>query len=203
MKLYGQITSGNCWKVRLALAFKGLGCDYRSLNTVGGETRKDWFRAINPAGKVPCLVFGPGETVIESGAIVWRLLQDTSWWPSDLQVQTRVLSWMFWEQYGHEPALAVARSWVVYRGWNQEKPEDFAALLTKSHEALALMEMQLSYSNWLAADAPTLADLVLFPYTALAGDAGLSLDTYPNVQAWLQRFQELDGFVPIDAVPSS
>ena len=199
MKLYGQRTSGNCWKVRLALGFSQQKYSYQSLDTVQGETKEDWFLSINPAGKIPCLVLESGETVIESGAIVWRLLQGTPWWPQDLAEQTRVLSWMFWEQYSHEPALAVARSWRVYHGKDLEDPEGFAELIEKSKTALGLMEMQLTYSDWMATDRPTLADLVLFPYTDMVGDAGLELDGFPAVQAWLARFKTLEQFVPIEA----
>ncbi len=203
MKLYGQATSGNCWKVRLMLSFLGIEYAYQSVDTIAGETQAPWYQRINPAGKIPCLVLASGETLIESNAILWRLAQGTLWWPQDLSAQSRVLSWLFWEQYSHEPALAVARSWKVYRGWDQTRPQDFEALIDKSHSALRLLDMQLGHTAWLATDRPTVADISLYPYTALAGDAGLDLAAYPGVQAWVQRFQALDLYSPISAHPLS
>ncbi len=202
MKLYGQATSGNCWKVRLMLSFLEIDYAYQSIDTIRGETRAPWYQRINPAGKIPCLVLTSGETLIESNAILWRLAQGTDWWPQDLSAQSRVLSWLFWEQYSHEPALAVARSWKLYRGWDQSRPQDFQALLDKSHDALRLLNMQLGHTPWLATDRPTIADISLYPYTALAGDAGLDLTTYPGVQAWVQRFQTQNLYTQISAHPS-
>lgn len=197
VKLYGQLTSGNCWKVRLLLAFLKKTYDYQSLDSVNGQTKEDWYLKINPVGKIPCLVLDDGETLIESNAILWRLAQGTPWWPSDLSAQSRVLSWLFWEQYSHEPALAVARSWKVYRGWDQEKPDEFQQLIAKSHDALAMLNMQLTYTDWIATDQPTIADISLYPYTAIATDAGIDTNAYPAVQAWLSRVAALEGYVPI------
>ncbi len=201
MKLYGQATSGNCWKIRLLLNFLRQSFDYQSLDTVKGETQENWYQQINPVGKIPCLVLDDGETLIESNAILWRLAQSTPWWPDDLSQQSRVLSWLFWEQYSHEPALAVARSWKVYRGWDQERPEAFADLIAKSHEALSMLNMQLTYTNWLATDQPTIADISLYPYTAMVADAGIDTSAYPGVQAWLTRFAALEGYVLISDIP--
>lgn len=201
MKLYGKSTSGNCWKVRLLLTFLGQDYTYQSLDTVGGETRQDWYLKINPVGKIPCLVLDKSETLIESNAILWRLAQGTDWWPTNPSEQSRVLSWLFWEQYSHEPTLAVARSWKLYRSWDQEKPEAFADLIKGAHEALTLLNMQLQHSHWLATDHPTIADISLYPYTALASDAGIDTVTYPGVHAWLRRFEALDGYVRLTEHP--
>ena len=201
MKLYGQATSGNCWKVRLMLNFIGRDYEYQSLDTHAGETQQDWYAQINPAQKIPCLVLDTGETLIESNAILWRLAQGTPWWPGDVQAQSRVLSWLFWEQYSHEPALAVARSWKVYRGWDQEKPQAFQALIEKSHGALDMLNQQLQHSDWLATDAPTIADIALYPYTAMVGDAGVDTAAYAGVQTWLKRFEALNMYQAISRFP--
>lgn len=203
MKLLGQATSGNCWKVRLMLGFLGQDFEYESVDTLRGGTREAWFLKINPAGKIPCLVINETTSVVESNAILWRLAQGTPWWPEDMEAQTRIMSWLFWEQYSHEPALAVARSWKVYRGWDLERPQDFAGLIERSYEALALMESQLSQSDWLATSAPTIADISLFPYTALFAEAGGSLAAYPAVKAWVARFKGLPGYGPIEDLPAS
>ncbi len=184
------------------LSFLSRTYDYQSLDTVKGETQEGWYRQINPVGKIPCLILESGETLIESNAILWRLAQGSDWWPTDVSAQSRVLSWLFWEQYSHEPALAVARSWKVYRGWDQERPAEFAALVEKAHEALGMLEMQLQHSQWLATDRPTIADISLYPYTAMVGDAGIDTSVCPSVQAWLQRFEALNDFKPITEFPA-
>ena len=180
--------------MRLLLNFLKQPFDYQNLDTLGGETQEDWFLKITPMGKIPCLVLDTGETLIESNAILWRLAQGTKWWPHELSIQTKVLSWLFWEQYSHEPALAVARSWKLYRGWDRQRTQQFKKLINKSYEALKILEMQLTYSDWLATDQPTIADIGLYPYTALANEAGLDLDAYPYVQAWLKRVEQLPNY---------
>ena len=184
------------------LGFAGKAFDYQSLDTVGGETQADWYRQINPVGKIPCLILDGGETLIESNAILWRLAQGSPWWPSEVSAQSRVLSWLFWEQYSHEPALAVARSWKVYRGWDREKPAEFQGLIEKSHDALKMLDMQLRHSDWLATDRPTIEDISLYPYTAMVGDAGIDCAAYPSVQAWLRRFEALENFKSISEFPN-
>ena len=179
------------------LGFLDQSYDYHSLDTLSGETQQDWYLKINPVGKIPCLIMNDGEVVIESNAILWRLAQGTHWWPADIGAQTRVMSWLFWEQYSHEPALAVARSWKVYRGYDQEKPAEFAALIEKARGALKMLDMQLQHTHWLAASHPTIADICLNPYTAMVGDAGIDVSAYPGVQAWLDRFAALDRYRPI------
>ena len=186
---------GLCW------VFLGQDYAYQSLDTVKGETQEDWYLKINPVGKIPCLVLDSGETLIESNAILWRLAQGTDWWPADLSAQSRVLSWLFWEQYSHEPALAVARSWKVYRGWDRQRADEFKVLIERSHEALKMLETQLQHSDWLATDRPTIADISLYPYTAMVGDAGVDTSTYPGVQKWLRRFENLIGYQKINRLP--
>jgi glutathione S-transferase len=183
--VYGTAASGNCHKVRMALDILGLPHAWREIDVVKNETRTPEFLAMNPNGKVPVLAIDGTTFLPESGAILWYLGEGTALVPSDRLERARVLQWMFFEQYSHEPAIAVARYLCCFL----KKTEDprLPELRRRGDTALAVMERHLATHAWFAGDALSIADLALFGYTHKAGDGGFDLARYPAIVAWLAR----------------
>jgi glutathione S-transferase len=198
LTLYGDLDSGNVYKVRLLLA--QLGITYRRVDTTQnrGEPGSVEFRAINPIGKIPTLVFDDGRMLSESGAILFYFARDTALCPDDVWDQSTVLRWMFFEQYSHEPYVAVNRHWKLHLPPAEQ--ERLAPRIADNHargeRALAIMEQQLCITDWLAAGRYTIADIALYAYTHTANEGGFSLRAYPAVQRWLERVQALPDHIP-------
>ncbi len=199
MLLYDSPVSGNCYKVRLLLAHLGVPFERRTVDVADRSDRPELLGGLNPALRVPTLVLDDGRPLAESGAILWYFGEGTRFVPTDPYERAQVLQWMFFEQYDHEPAIAVVRFWVVYSG----RPEAFADRLDErmaaGHRALAAMEGHLAGRAFLVGDAITLADIVLFAYTHVAPEGGFDLAPYPAIRAWLERVAAEPGHVPIDA----
>jgi glutathione S-transferase len=197
--LYDSPVSGNCYKVRLLLAHLGIPYERRTMDVVDRSNRRDVLGGLNPALRVPTLVLDDGRPIAESGAILWYLGEDTRFVPEDAYDRAHVLQWMFFEQYDHEPAIAVARFWLAYSG----RPDEFADRLPErtaaGHRALAAMERHLDSREFLVGDGLTLADLALYAYTHVAPEGGFELEPYPAVRGWLERVAAEPGHVTIDA----
>jgi glutathione S-transferase len=199
MLLYDSPVSGNCYKVRLLLAHLGIPYERRTMDVVDRSNRADVLGGLNPALRVPTLVLDDGRALAESGAIIWYFGEGTAFVPDDRFERAQVLQWMFFEQYDHEPALAVVRFWLAYSG----RPEAFADRLDErraaGYRALDAMESRLGEREFLVGDAPTLADIALYGYTHVAHEGGFDLGRYAGIRAWLERVAALPGHVPIDA----
>jgi glutathione S-transferase len=199
MLLYDSPVSGNCYKVRLLLAHLGLAFERQTLDVVDRSNRPDVLGGLNPALRVPTIVLDDGRSLGESGAILWYFGEGTSFVPEDRYERAQVLQWMFFEQYDHEPAIAVVRFWVAYSG----RPEAFADRIEEraaaGYRALGAMEGHLEGREFLVGGGPTLADIALYGYTHVAEEGGFSLAAYPAVRAWLGRVAALRGHIPIDA----
>jgi len=197
--LYDSPVSGNCYKVRLLLAHLGIPYERRTMDVVDRSNRADVLGGLNPALRVPTLVLDDGRALAESGAILWYFGEGTPFVPNDPFERAQVLQWMFFEQYDHEPALAVVRFWLGYSG----RPEAFAARLDErraaGYRALDAMERHLGGREFLVADALTLADIALYAYTHVADEGGFDLERYPAIAAWIERVAAMPGHVPIDA----
>jgi glutathione S-transferase len=197
--LYDSPVSGNCYKVRLLLAHLGLEVERRTVDVVDRSDRSELLGALNPAQRVPTLILDDGRPLAESGAILWYFGEGTRFVPGDAYRRAQVLQWMFFEQYDHEPAIAVARFWLAYSG----RPEEFeprrAERTAAGYRALDAMERHLGQRAWLVGDGMTLADVALYAYTHVAGEGGFELERYPAVSAWLARVAAQPGHVPIDA----
>jgi glutathione S-transferase len=197
--LYDSPVSGNCYKVRLLLAHLGIPYERRTVDVVDRSNRPELLAGLNPALRVPTLVLDDGRALAESGAILWYFGEGTRFVPEDRYERAQVLQWMFFEQYDHEPAIAVARFWLAYSG----RPEAFANRVeerTKAgHRALAAMERHLDSREYLVGDGMTLADVALYAYTHVADEGGFDLDAYPAIRAWLDRVAADPGHVPITA----
>jgi glutathione S-transferase len=200
MLLYNSQVSGNCYKVRLLLAHLGLAYERRELSVANRTNRPDVLGGLNPALRVPTLVLDDGRSLGESGAIIWYFGEGTRFVPDDPYERAQVLQWMFFEQYDHEPAIAVVRFWLAY----SERPRaDFADRLDErvaaGYRALDAMERHLDGRTWLVGDSMTLADIALYAYTHVAAEGEFDLGRYPAITAWLERVASEPGHVPIDA----
>jgi glutathione S-transferase len=198
--LYNSQVSGNCYKVRLLLAHLGVEYDRQELSVADRSNRPEVLGGLNPALRVPTLILDDGRALGESGAIIWFFGEGTRFVPDDPYERAQVLQWMFFEQYDHEPAIAVVRFWLAYSG---RPREDFADRLDErlaaGHRALDALERHLDGRSWLVGDGMTLADIALYAYTHVAGEGGFELDRYPAIGAWLERVANEPGHVPIDA----
>jgi glutathione S-transferase len=197
--LYDNPVSGNCYKVRLLLAHLGIPYERRPLSVVDRSNRGDVLGGLNPALRVPTLVLDDGKPLAESGAILWYFGEGTRFVPEDRYERAQVLQWMFFEQYDHEPAVAVLRFWLSYSG----RPDEFADRVEErtaaGQRALAAMERHLEGREFLVGGGVSLADIALYAYTHVAHEAGFDLGAFPAVGAWLERVSALPGHVPIDA----
>ena len=187
MQLYGMMMSGNCWKAAQILRLTGHAFEWVETDSNAGATRTPAFLAINPVGKVPALVLDDGAVLIESNAILLHFAEGTAWLPPPGMARTRVHEWLFFEQYSHEPYIAVARNLI---SWKREAAQHAARLVdcaTRGAQALDVMERRLAGQDWLVDGGPTIADLALFAYTHRADEGGFDLARWPGVQAWVAR----------------
>jgi glutathione S-transferase len=199
MLLYDSRVSGNCYKVRLLFAHLGLDYERRELDVVDRSNRPEVLGGLNPALRVPTIVLDDDRPIGESGAILWYFSEGTRFVPESRYERAQVLQWMFFEQYDHEPAIAVARFWLAYSG----QPEAFADRLPERQvvgdRALAAMERHLDGRDWFVGDGMSLADIALYAYTHVAGEGGFDLEPYPAIRTWLARVAAKPGHVPIEA----
>jgi glutathione S-transferase len=199
MLLYDSPVSGNCFKVRLLLAHLGIPYERRALDVVDRSNRPEVLGGLNPALRVPTIVLDDGRPLGESGAILWYFGEGTRFVPADPYERAQVLQWMFFEQYDHEPAIAVVRFWLAYSG----RPDAFADRLEErtaaGYRALDALERGLEGRQWLVGSSMSLADIALFAYTHVAGEGGFDLGRFPAIRAWLDRIVAEPGHVAIDA----
>jgi glutathione S-transferase len=199
MLLYDSPVSGNCYKVRLLLAHLGIPYERHTVDVVDRSGRDELLGGLNPALRVPTLVLDDGCPLAESNAILWYFGEGTPFVPDERYERAQVLQWLFFEQYDHEPAIAVTRFWLAYSG----RPEAFADRLEEriaaGHRALAAMERHLGGRQFLVGERFTIADIALYAYTHVAHEGGFDLEPYGAVRAWLGRVAALPGHVPMDA----
>ncbi len=199
MKLYDYLPSGNSYKVRLMLSYLGINYDHVPLNIHKGETQSKDYKSKNPAGQIPLLELADGRLLAESNAILYFLAEGTPYWPLNSFDQAKVLQWMFFEQYKHEPAIAVARFIHIYA--METRANELVKLMPRGEAALAVMEAHLADNLWFVGSGPTIADIALYAYTHVAGDGGFNLSEYPNIMAWLDRFSDHPKHILITDLP--
>ena len=202
--IYGMLDSGNCYKPRMLLAKLGRPFRHAETNSLDGSTRSSEFLAKNPNGKVPLLELEDGRRLAESNAILLFLAEGTRFLPNESFERGLVYQWLFFEQYSHEPYVAVRRALLKYPERAKEAtPERLAATLANGKKALGVMEEQLQRSAFLAGNSISVADIALYAYTHDADLYGFELATYPAVTAWLERVRADAGHVPIEWTPKS
>jgi glutathione S-transferase len=188
MTIYGDSISGNCLKVKFVADRLGLPYDWVESDVRTGVTRTPEFLAINPAGQVPVVVFADNGPLAQSNAIMLHLAWDSDLVPLDAWERAQMFQWLFWEQYSHEPAIAVLRFQRLYL--KKPNSEIDSALVKKSERALSLMDKHLDGRSHLVGDSLSLADIALVAYTRFAHDGGLDLSHWPNVKAWVRRIED-------------
>jgi glutathione S-transferase len=188
MKIYGDSISGNCLKVRWVADRLGLSYDWIETDIMVGSSRTPQFLAVNPAGQVPAVILDDGRPLAQSNAIILHLAEGSDLIPADAYDRARMLEWMFWEQYSHEPYVAVARFQVRYQGKPAAELEP--RLVERGKAALQRLEDGLAQTPFLVGPAPTLADVALVAYTRVAHEGGFDLAGYPRVKAWVARVEE-------------
>ena len=200
MLLYNSAVSGNCYKVRLLLAQLGLEYETVELSVVDRSNRAEVLGDLNPGLRVPTVVLDDGRPLAESNAILWYFGDGTAFVPEDLYERAQVLQWQFFEQYQHEPAIAVARFLI---GYSEQPAEQYAerlpGLMKTGYVALDAMERQLEGRSFFVGERYTLADISLYAYTHVAHEGGFDLEPYPAVRAWLENVVAQPGHIAIDA----
>ena len=194
-RVFGDMLSGNCYKIKLLMRFLGIEHEWVHVDILSGETRTDEFARMNSNAKIPVLQIADGEFLWESNAILNFLAEGTAFLPASGIERARVLQWQFFEQYSHEPYIAVARFINTFLGMPADRAEEFQGKQEGGRRALAVMEGQLEETPFLAGSSPTIADISLYAYTHVADEGGFDLQAYPGVSAWLSRIEALPNYV--------
>ncbi|MAE95770.1 MAG: glutathione S-transferase [Deltaproteobacteria bacterium] len=197
LRLYDYLESGNGYKVRLLLTQLGLPFERVEMDILEGETRTPAFLAKNANGRIPLLELEDGHFLAESNAIQWYLAEGTALLPDDRRLRAEVLQWMFFEQYSHEPFIAVLRFWHHAGTLAEHGEAEIAAKRAGGEAALGVMERHLRERPYCVGDAYSIADIALYAYTHVAGEGGFDLEAYPAVTTWLARVRSQPGHVPI------
>lgn len=193
MKIYGDRISGNCLKVQYTADYLGLDYDWVDTDIMQGESRTPEYLAMNPAGQVPMLLLDDGRAIAQSNAIIGYLAEGSDLMPADRYDRAKACEWMFWEQYSHEPYVAVCRFVMVYEKKPAEERESWR--VERGEAALDLMEQSLDGRRWFAGAALSIADIALIAYTRLAHEGGFDLQARPRLINWIER---VEGALGID-----
>ncbi|WP_268800521.1 glutathione S-transferase family protein [Pseudomonas huanghezhanensis] len=194
-KVYGDYNSGNCYKIKLMLNLLGAHYEWLPVDILKGETQTEAFLAKNPNGKVPVLELEDGTYLWESNAILNFLAEGTPYLLTEPRLRTQMLQWQFFEQYSHEPSIAVARFIQFYLGLPQERLEEYKAMHKQGYRALKVMEQQLIRTPFLVGDEFSIADIALYAYTHVAHQGGFDLAQFPAIEQWLLRVKQQPGYI--------
>ncbi|MEM9054326.1 MAG: glutathione S-transferase family protein [Pseudomonadota bacterium] len=187
LTLYGDTMSGNCLKPRWTADYLDIPYDWVEVDIFKNETQTEEFLALNPVGQVPLARWPDGRVLPQSNAIMVYLANGSNLIPADAFTRAQMESWLYWEQYSHEPYIAVRRSKMKYRGMSENELDP--DLLIKGRRALGVMEMQLTYTDWLVGESLTCADIALVSYTRVAHEGGFDLAEFPSVERWVSRVE--------------
>ena len=186
-RLYDFLPSGNCYKIRLLLTKLCISFERVEINILKGESRTSEFTSKNLNGRVPVLEIEPGKFLAESNAILFYLSEGTKFFPNDSWERAKVLQWLFFEQYSHEPYIATSRFWISELGKAQEYRDAINQKREPGYAALTVMETHLTHHKFFVGERYTIADIGLFAYTHVADEGGFDLTRFPAIQAWLER----------------
>jgi len=193
-RVYGDRISGNCYKITLLMSFLGVEFDWVDVNILAGDTHAPEFLAKNKNAKIPVLEIDKNLFLAESNAILNFLAEDTEFLPSSGIDRARVLQWQFFEQYSHEPYIAVARFINKYQGLPPERLEEYKAKQSGGHKALSVMDGQLASSKYFVGDFPTIADISLYAYTHVADEGGFDISNYQHILRWMRDVEGLPNY---------
>jgi len=194
IKIYGDAQSGNCYKLKLITAILNIEHEWLHVDILAGDTKDESFLTLNPAGKIPLLLLPDGRCLSESNAILNFLAAGSELLPDEPFLRAKVLQWQFFEQYSHEPYIAVARFIAKYLGLPEDKKEEYVSKQEGGNKALAVMEKQLLETSYLLGESFSVADISLYAYTHVAEEGGFNLSHYPAIQAWLARISKLPNY---------
>ena len=185
MKIYGDLISGNCLKVKWTCDRLGIPYEWVPVDVVAGETRTPAFLARFPQGQVPAVDFEDGRTLAQSNAIMRYLARGSALLPEDAYTQARIDEWLFWEQYSHEPYIAVLRFHMRYLGKTRDQCEPWR--IERGEKALDFMESRIAGRDYYVGSTVTIADVALLAYTRLAHEGGFDLSGRPGIRKWIAR----------------
>jgi glutathione S-transferase len=191
VKIYGDIQSGNCYKIKLLCSLLDIEHEWIHVDTLSGETLTKTFLAKNPTGKIPLLELSDGRLLSESNAILNYLAYGSALIPTDAFLVAKVQQWQFFEQYSHEPFIAVARFIAKYLDFPEDRRAEYETRLKGGHRALGIMEARLEYSSYLVGEHLTTADISLYGYTHVAEEGGFDLAHYPAIKVWIKSISAL------------
>lgn len=194
-KVYGDMLSGNCYKIKMLLTFLNIEHEWIHVDILNGETQTEAFKSINPNGKIPLLVINDGQVLAESNAILNYFAEGTDYLPRSKFERACVLQWQFFEQYSHEPYIAVARYINKYLGLPSDRMAEYESKQSGGHKALKVMEEHLTNKTYFVVNKISIADISLFAYTQVAHEGGFDLASYPNILAWIKRIQDLPDYI--------
>lgn len=197
LKVYGHLSSGNCYKVFLTLKQLEIPFAWEDVDAVKRETRTPEFLAKNPQGKIPLLEIEPGQYLSESNAILHYLAAESALCPADRYQQAQVLQWLFFEQYSHEPYIATSRYVMKFLGSPPQRQADLERWRAPGYAALAIMDQHLESHRFFVADRYTIADIALYAYTHVAHEGGFDLSRFPALRAWLERVAAQARHIPM------
>ena len=198
VKIYGDIQSGNCYKVKLLTTLIEIEHEWIEVDILANETQSDSFLTKNPNGKIPLLELEDGSCISESNAILNYLASNTPLIGNSRFTSAKILQWQFFEQYSHEPFIAVARFIAKYLGLPEDRKAEFEAKQAGGHKALKVMEEQLQKTPYLVGDELTVADISLYGYTHVAHEGGFDLSEYPAIQQWIERIQSNPKYISME-----
>jgi glutathione S-transferase len=196
MRIYGDMQSGNCLKVKVVADRLGLAYEWQPVDIMRGESRTPEFLALSPMGQVPVVVFDDGRALAQSNAIIRYLARGSDLLPDDPFEQAQVDEWLFWEQNSHELFVAGCRFQMVYLGKSAAERESWR--VARAEQALDFMDTILAGRDWFAAGRLTVADVALLAYTRLAGEGGLDLSPRTSLRAWIRRCEQALGLPSVE-----
>lgn len=194
-KVFGDMLSGNCYKIKLLMQFLKIEHEWFHVDILAGETQKGEFMAMNPNGRIPVLETSEGEYLWESNAILNYLADGSEFLPAARYARAKVLQWQFFEQYSHEPYIATARFINTFLGLPREREAEYSSKQQGGHRALSIMNQHLSSSQFFVGDKPSIADISLYAYTHVADEGGFDLGRYSHIKRWFSDFESLPGYV--------
>lgn len=197
IKIYGDLESGNCYKVKMLLEFLGIAHEWIYIEVLRNENRTADFLKINPNGKIPVLALEDGTHLAESNAILFYLAQGTRYLPEDRLQKAQILQWQFFEQYEIEPHIAIARYWLYYLKDSVTYREQLEEKYIRGYAGLGVMEQHLATRQYLVGECLSIADISLYSYVHVAAEGNFDLAPYPSVRAWLRRIEAEPGFFPM------
>ncbi|MBE9193848.1 glutathione S-transferase family protein [Synechocystis sp. LEGE 06083] len=193
--VFGDMLSGNCYKIKLLMEFLGIDHEWDHIDILASETHTEEFRKMNPNARIPVIDLGDGRCLWESNAILNYLAENTEFLPQDRYEKAKVLQWQFFEQYSHEPYIATARYINKYLGLPKEREVEYHAKQIGGHKALSVMEKHLVENKFFLGASATIADISLYAYTHVADEGGFDLSEYLNIQRWFRDFENIPGYI--------